>query len=444
MIKFLKKNLKKAFSFKNEYKMYDMKRKQKYLEREHNRRKFDTKLLERVEFNLRNVLNTGFNLNKMECYQFPFQPPKNKGMNTVKNSYLRVVIPFQTDRDLAELFIRFDNENIRVGKLLELMDFVSGRVCYQHLRVLEYHSYSCVTACVDNFDIFDEQYSVNENIVIDAYLTYVGKRAMEVQVDLMNKNEDLKMSVTFLYVTKHNPNWLVKYSKNEIDIIDVQSMKDKVKVELKKVPIIDIENDENKDKAQYLYYLGKRNQRRRIEESHKSPLNIPPKNDEVKKLHDLLINTTETTQRVLKMSESETTNYALSHVADRNIHNTTFGGILMRESFELGYITAYLNGLGERPKIYHINDTQFMQPVPFGSILKFTSNINYIYQNLFNILVTIDIIQKKKNGKKIFTRTNELNVTFEMSEDQGILIPETYKEAMLYVQGERKIRKLFI
>jgi len=32
--------------------------------------------------------------------------------------------------------------------------------------------------------------------------------------------------------------------------------------------------------------------------------------------------------------------FILSHLADKNIHNTTFGGVLMRESYELAFITA--------------------------------------------------------------------------------------------------------
>ena len=41
--------------------------------------------------------------------------------------------------------------------------------------------------------------------------------------------------------------------------------------------------------------------------------------------------------------------YILSHVADKNVYGFTFGGIIMREGYELGYITAYLLSNKEHP-----------------------------------------------------------------------------------------------
>lgn len=44
----------------------------------------------------------------------------------------------------------------------------------------------------------------------------------------------------------------------------------------------------------------------------------------------------------VKMKETEKQKYVLSHVADKNLQNTTFGGTMMRECYELAFITAYL------------------------------------------------------------------------------------------------------
>ena len=47
----------------------------------------------------------------------------------------------------------------------------------------------------------------------------------------------------------------------------------------------------------------------------------------------------------------------------------------MKEGFELAYVTAYLLTNGEQPEVVHINETQFINPIPSGSIIKFQSKI---------------------------------------------------------------------
>ena len=60
------------------------------------------------------------------------------------------------------------------------MDFMSGRVCYEHLNILQEHNYVCATASVDNFEIFDPNFEAHQNVIMEAYLTYIGTRTMEV------------------------------------------------------------------------------------------------------------------------------------------------------------------------------------------------------------------------------------------------------------------------
>lgn len=66
-------------------------------------------------------------------------------------------------------------------------------------------------------------------------------------------------------------------------------------------------------------------------------------------------------------------------MADKNLQNTTFGGTMMRECYELAFITAYLFSKGDYPHLVHINDTQFFAPVPYGSMIKFESYVTYLY-----------------------------------------------------------------
>ena len=62
-------------------------------------------------------------------------------------------------------------------------------------------------------------------------------------------------------------------------------------------------------------------------------------------------------EEIVDITKTKKTKYVLSHVADKNLQNTTFGGTMMRECYELAFITAYLFAKGDYPRLVHINDT---------------------------------------------------------------------------------------
>ena len=391
----------------------DIKRQLNYLERENIRRKFDKKPLEQTQFNFMNVISTGINLNAIECYKFP-QTPTGPDQNTAKNSFMKVVLPFETNKEFAALVKLFYANKMRIGKLLEVMDFVAAGVCYSHLSVLGDHDYTVVTACIDSFQIFEESYNLDENLNIEAYLSYVGNRTMEVQVNVNNSSEKLLMSVNFLFVAK-SPS---QHGKS--------------------IPSLDIDNDEEPEKARLLFELGKQNQKRRIEEAKTSSLKVPPTQVEMQELHKLLLSDIENpSEPHLKMCNTVHKKTELSHHADRNVHGTVFGGTLMKESYELAFITAYMLSDGNKPVLQHINDTQFYSPVPTGAVLNYTSMVNFIHDTYLSVNVAIDVIEKFENTTTQ-KHTNDFNVVFDIGKSFGTLMPTTYKDAMLYVQGKRK------
>ena len=260
------------------------------------------------------------------------------------------------------------------------------------------------------------------------------------------------MTAKYLFVAKYNPLCHVVYNNHEIDIsslgsidvLGVEARKSLTRATMKQIPKIDFLNDEDPEKVQLLYLLGEQNQNRRIKQTKNSTLITPPTECEIHQLHDILLKTEEfSSLKVTKLKETMHEKLTLSHVADRNIHNTTFGGLLLRESFELAYITAFIQGNGEKPNVYHINDTQFLSPVPYGSILKYKSCITYAYKKLLCVKVTIFTYQKRDDGGSVENITNEFNVTFLMDENQGVILPETYREAMLFIDGKRRLKKLF-
>ena len=409
MYKLLRNNFSQTFN-------KSLKHQLSYFERENIRRKFDQEKMVKANFNFRKVVGTGFDLNSVDCYEFTNAETK-EGKNLVANSYIKVVLPFETNADLVLLVRHYLLNKMRIGKLLEIMDFIAGRVCYRHLAVLGDHKFTCVTACIDNFQVFEDNYSLDENIFIEAYLSYVGSRTMEVQVDVLSTSNKLLMSVNFLFVAKSN------------DPTE------------KRVPALDLENDENPDKAHLLYEMGKVNQDKRITEAKTSSFKIPPSPSEMQELHEIWLGDDSQGNRI-SMADTIQKKTELKHLSDRNVHGTVFGGTLMRESFELAFVTADLIApKGNSPHLVHISDTQFYKPVHAGNIVNYESVVNYIQGNNVSVNVTIDVLDKDEKGIKA-ERTNEFNVIFDIGKSVGKIVPQSYKEAMQYIQGKRKLMNL--
>jgi acyl-coenzyme A thioesterase 9 len=66
------------------------------------------------------------------------------------------------------------------------------------------------------------------------------------------------------------------------------------------------------------------------------------------------------------------------HIQDKNLHGKVFGGHIMREAAELGWVTSYMYGKGQSPpEFMHIDDVLFLSPVDLGKIAIFECKINF-------------------------------------------------------------------
>lgn len=78
---------------------------------------------------------------------------------------------------------------------------------------------------------------------------------------------------------------------------------------------------------------------------------------------------------IVYADETKLQTVKLCHPQERNIHSSIFGGFLMREAFELAYTNARLY-LKARPFTLSSDDITFRRPVPIGSILFLSSQVN--------------------------------------------------------------------
>jgi len=135
------------------------------------------------------------------------------------------------------------------------------------------------------------------------------------------------------------------------------------------------------------------------------------------------------------MEQLKLKNVLVCNPESRNIHNKIFGGWLMRQAFELAWSTACLLSNGKH-RIVFIDDILFKEPVEIGSVLMCSSQIVYSEGNRFQVRVYLEKRTPLTMGERGVT-TNVIHLTFECDDDVPSVVPRSYGEAMLFLDGRR-------
>ena len=115
----------------------------------------------------------GVNLNDLEYYEIDREKANlvaSADTSCPSLSWMRFIIPFSTNPDLKGELTQAKADRIRYGRLLEMMDFISGRVSYRHCNVFSGDVSPCtnVTATVDSVQLFNQhEHNLDENLIID-------------------------------------------------------------------------------------------------------------------------------------------------------------------------------------------------------------------------------------------------------------------------------------
>lgn len=110
----------------------------------------------------------------------------------------------------------------------------------------------------------------------------------------------------------------------------------------------------------------------------------------------------------------------------------------MRQAFEIAWSNACLYS-GTPPRIVVVDDISFRRPVLIGSLLFLSSQVVYTEDNYLQVKVhaqTVDPITARKEV------TNDFYFKFLVvgaSSDYKLpqIIPKTYAESMMYIDGKR-------
>ena len=114
-----------------------------------------------------------------------FDPESKTLRRRVDDSYLEIILPFSEHEKLREGMAKPDGHSIRYGKLFEILDALAADVGYRHAGGTQ-EGLTIVTASVDELKMFAD-ISLNNDLRLQAYLSYVGRSSMEVGFPTMHR-----------------------------------------------------------------------------------------------------------------------------------------------------------------------------------------------------------------------------------------------------------------
>ena len=265
---------------------------------------------------------------QIEIYECKNKNFSDLGVNYPRNCWHQVRLPFSKDADMRKKFVRFYSSNLRVGRILEVLDYIGVTTCYKYLyqNKSDEKVATVVTACVDNMHFYNP-INVNHDLIINSYPSYVGASSMEIQIDIWqedsastdNQNlysdsgQQLKASAVFLFVARDKSDHTKKYQ----------------------LPKFSFEGEEDLDKCNMRYQIGKKHQAKRKQESDDAITKRAPTQQENEYVHKFFTNT-EMKENKINIRQTKMEKDLLMHLQDRNLHGKIFGGFVMREAFEIG------------------------------------------------------------------------------------------------------------
>ncbi|KAI8611698.1 Thioesterase/thiol ester dehydrase-isomerase [Chytriomyces sp. MP71] len=349
-------------------------------------------------------------------------------------SFVQVFLPFRSNPVLREEYIS-PQGRIRVGKALEDLDALAGSVSYLHCSDAD-RELTIVTASVDRIDLIRD-IPVDRDISIVGQVTYVGSSSMEVSIRMM-RLPDEKLSRTAILEAKF-----------------IMVARDPATGKAATVPQLLLETDE--DRARFR--AGTEHKARKQFAAQTALTKRAPSVEEMSLVHSLYLeyrqyahqrddNPMETAQSIVPkphsiefMGDTRLQNITLTFPQDRNMHGKIFGGWLMRLAFELGYATGSL--FAQAPLHFlSLDDITFRRPVEIGAILDLSSQVCYTMDKKIVVKVVAHVLEPESGSKEL---SNEFWFTFEAAPKNVSLyeprriMPRSYNDCMLYIEGRRRI-----
>ncbi|XP_074850409.1 acyl-coenzyme A thioesterase 9, mitochondrial isoform X3 [Carettochelys insculpta] len=338
----------------------------------------------------------------------------------MSDSYIEVILPLGSEPELREKYLNVHN-SVRFGRILEDLDSLGVLICYTHTmhEASQRSPLSIVTALVDKIDLCKKIIYPDCDIKFTGNVSWVGKTSMEVKMHMLQLHDGAYSPVldaTFVMVARDPENKRPAFVNRLIP-----------------------ESPEEEE----ILRKGELNKIRRVDFSTASLLKMAPTAEERTIIHNIFLNTLDTRtvsfrSRVLPpnsiwMEDAKLKGLEICHPEKRNIFNRIFGGFLMRKAFELGWATACSYG-GSRPYVVAVDDIMFQRPVEIGALLLLSAQVCYTEKNYIQIRVHSEVYDSDSREHKT---TNIFHFTFMSEREVPQIVPKTYGESMLYLDGKR-------
>jgi acyl-CoA hydrolase len=343
-----------------------------------------------------------------------------EGIADPREGWVTLIVPFDKSIKLKQSLELLDTGRVRYGKLMELFDYLSALSCcrFNAIRPRD-HNATIVTASVDSIMLYKD-IDMNLPLVITAYPTFTGDSSLEIRIDLYNDEAGSNFlgSAFFVYA--------------------LRSAKDyKIKMKTKQLIYDNFEGDEKK-KAMLRFEIGKESQALRIRE-HKIE-SSPPNQVESEILHSQYLifkKLKEENKKFICTNMTKKEMFLLMQSQDRNINGHIFGGYIMNQALQLGYVCAHMH-CKAKLKVLCVDSVNFYKPVIVGSVAQFIAEVHFVYQELIHVSVEVyDYI----GDQKILTTT--INVIYKSETPAEEVIPNSYECGLKYLMAKRRISKLF-
>lgn len=366
----------------------------------------------------------------------------------MQDSYVEGFLRFTTDPTAREDYINSFG-GLRLGKLLEDLDALSGAIAYKHCDDQDHRTLplAIVTASVDRIDLLNTL-DIDRDMKLSGHVTYVGSSSMEITVRVESSLKEGEQR-------EDNDNGWIPIMLARFTFV----ARDPTTGKAAKVNTLALTNH-----LEHQIYEAGRKAKEQATLARKADLSRrAPTAEESAFIHQTWSTNFELDDLAPKIKagaitprQTQLSRALICHPAQRNLRNNVFGGFLMKESYDLAFITANLH-LSHRPRFLSSSQLTFAHPVPIGSILDFRARIVAQNEKSFCVTVTADTISPDESERRTtsvfhytFSRLCQPSSSAEPSlitheeEDHEVrgreLIPETYGDAIRHVAAQRRAR----
>ncbi|XP_060864453.1 acyl-coenzyme A thioesterase 9, mitochondrial-like isoform X1 [Metopolophium dirhodum] len=345
-------------------------------------------------------------------------PPRS-----MNDSFDRAIVPLSTNLTLQNKYTT-TFKSLRIGRLLEDMDLFAVWIVMKHIynpmQPLDVPTpYVVVTLLVDDVVINANRFP-DKDLILSGQVTHVGKTSLEVTLWLEQFNDDKFERITrahFVFVARDPTNTSSVMVNNLVPVGERE----------KNLMILSAKKNEDRKMAR-----------------QNSILNKMPTPEEQSLIYETFMKTVDRKEPIIGnkilpensvwMDDTMLETNILCHPEDRNLHNTVFGGYLMRVATELAFLVASAHSK-TRVTLEAINSITFRKPVPIGSKLKLNGQICYTSGRVMivEIIAKVEELESKRS-----LTSNSFYHVYVAPNDVDSVLPQNYHDSMLYIDGRRR------